>query len=107
MVKMGRQKGKKVFLTVFLAFILVISGVAVLGDAGLLDVLRLKKERNEIARRTAELQQDNRRLSREIELLKTDKRYIAKVARRELGMIGSNEIIYKIEKQDDRNSQEW
>ncbi len=96
---MGQKKGKKVFLTALLAVIVVISGLAVLGDAGLLDVIRLKKERNEIARRTAELQQDNRRLSREIELLKTDKRYNAKVARRELGMIGSNEILYKIEKQ--------
>ena len=95
---MGQKKGKKVFLTVFLAIIVVISGFAVIGDAGLLDVLRIQKERNEIASRTAELQQDNRRLAREIELLKTDKRYNAKIARRELGMIGSNEILYKVEK---------
>jgi cell division protein FtsB len=95
---MGQKKDKKIFLMAFIAVLLVISGAAVIGDAGLLDVLKLKKERNDIARRTAELQQDNRRLSREIELLKTDNRYIAKVARRELGMIGSNEILYKIEK---------
>ncbi len=94
---MGHKKGKKVFLTALLGVIVVISGLAVLGDAGFLDVLRLKKERNEIAARTAQLQQDNRRLSREIELLKTDKRYNAQIARRELGMIGSNEILYKIE----------
>ncbi|VAW36167.1 hypothetical protein MNBD_DELTA02-1104 [hydrothermal vent metagenome] len=99
---MGQKRGKKVFLTALLVVIVVISGFAVLGDAGLLDVLRLKKERNEISRRTAELQQDNRRLSREIELLKTDKRYNAGVARRELGMIGSNEILYKIEKKPER-----
>jgi len=95
---MGQKKGKKVFLTALLTVIIVISGLAVFGDAGFLDVLRLKKERNEIAARTARLQQDNRRLSREIELLKTDKRYNSKVARRELGMIGSNEILYKIAK---------
>jgi cell division protein FtsB len=97
---MGQKKDKKIFLIVFIAVILVISGGAVIGDAGLFDVLKLKKERNEIARRTAELQQDNRRLSREIELLKTDNRYITKVARREFGMIGNNEMLYKIETQE-------
>ena len=104
MGRTGQKKGNKVLLTVLLAAIVVISGMGVFGDPGFFDVLRLKKERNEIAGRTAALQQDNRRLSREIELLKTDKRYIAKVARRELGMIGKSEIIYKIEKQDE---QEW
>lgn len=100
----GQKKGRKVLLMALMAVIVAISGAAVIGDAGLLDVIKLKTERDEIARRTAELQQNNRRLSREIELLKTDKRYIAKVARRELGMIGNNEILYKIEKQD---TQDW
>ena len=37
----------------------------------------------------------------EIERLKHDPEYIENVARRELGMIGKNEVIFKVEKKTD------
>ena len=37
------------------------------------------------------------RLAEEIRLLKNDDRYVSMTARKELGMIGRNEILYKFE----------
>ncbi len=43
------------------------------------------------------LKESNRDLKNKTELLKNDNHYIEKVARKELGMVGSGEIIYHFE----------
>lgn len=89
-LKTGRKK---------LALAAAVGGVllyALVGDKGLLDVLRLKSERDGIVRFNRTLVAENAELEREIKLLKTDDRYIGRVARTELGMIGKNEIIYRL-----------
>lgn len=90
-LKPGRRK------FVILAAFLVVALYAVLGDKGLLDVLRLKKEYQGIVEFNMALEKENAELERKISLLKTDNRYIGHIARSELGMIGRNEIIYRIE----------
>lgn len=75
----------------------VIGSYAAFGDKGLLDVYRLKRERNTILAHNASLEEENRRLERENSLLKTDRRYIARIARKELGLIGRNEVVYRFE----------
>ncbi len=99
---MDVKAGKKTFLIVFAIAVFAITVFAVAGENGLIDVIRLKKERDRILSQNREVERESERLRREIELLKTDKRYIAEIARRELGMIGKNEIIYKIERTEDR-----
>jgi len=87
----GWQK-KYVFAVVFL----LIAGFAVFGDKGLLDVYRLKRERDGIISYNKALEEENAALEGSISLLETDKRYIGYIARKELGMIGRSEVVYKL-----------
>ncbi|MDP2690356.1 MAG: septum formation initiator family protein [Deltaproteobacteria bacterium] len=81
---------------IFLAAVLLIAGFAVFGDKGLLDVYWLKSERDGILSYNRDLEEENKKLEASIRLLKTDVRYIGFIARKELGMIGKNELVYKI-----------
>jgi len=79
----------------FVALIFAIALLAVFGDRGLMDVLKLRGERDEILKTNKALEGDNRLLETKIALLKKDRRYIGQIARDELGMIGRNEVIYR------------
>jgi len=70
----------------------------VFGDKGLLQVYRLKRELKEIERVNRELQQENERLRAEINNLRTNKKYIEELARRELGLVKKGEIVYQFDK---------
>ncbi len=70
--------------------------LAVFGDRGLIDLHRLAAERDGIVNYITVLDEKNAELQRRTALLKTDKRYIELIAKKELGMIGRNEVIYKI-----------
>ena len=85
------------YLFVFVIFVLAVSVFAVFGDKGLLDAYRLKSEFTQINDYNTTLQGVNAELTEEISLLKNDNRYIAFIARKELGMIGRDELLYKFE----------
>lgn len=87
---------RKVIAAVVCATALVVAAAAAFGDKGFLDVWRLKKDRDNILAYNKTLEAENRDMEDKIRLLKTDKRYIAYVARKELGMIGKDEILYKL-----------
>ena len=70
--------------------------LAVFGDRGLIDLYRLAKERDGIVNYITVLDKKNAELKKLTKLLKTDERYIELIAKKELGMIGRNEVIYKI-----------
>ena len=70
----------------------------VIGENGLADLNMLKRERESLLKENAELTQENLSLCREIERLKYDPKYIESVARRDLGMIGKDEIIFSLKK---------
>ncbi len=98
MKKLSSAKVRKNrFLVLFLLFVFVLALFAVFGDKGLVDVYRLKKERDRIVAFNRSLEKENSELEKKITLLKTDKRYIERIARDELGMIAPNEIIYMTE----------
>ena len=67
------------------------------GDKGLLQVYRLRRELREIERVTMELRQENERLRAEIGNLRTNKKYIEELARRELGLVKKGEIVYQFD----------
>ena len=85
--------------TIFLALtILLLSSLLlfiVFGDNGLIDLNRLKTERNNLFQKNEALEQENLSLYREIERLKNDPKYVENVARQELGVIGKDEVIFK------------
>jgi len=74
------------------------------GENGVADLHMLKMERDNLLKRNAELSQENLSLYREIERLKNDPKYVENVARQELGVIGKDEVIFKVkEKQRGQN----
>ncbi|MBE9532372.1 MAG: septum formation initiator family protein [Proteobacteria bacterium] len=81
---------------IFIFFIVAVSVVAVFGDKGLVEAYGLKKHRDSIIAHVDLLKAENSTLEDEIALLKDDKRYVEMVARKDLGMIGKDEIIYML-----------
>lgn len=89
------SRDKKLLLAA--AVLVAVAAFAVLGDNGLLDVYKTRKERDGIIAYNTALEAENKGLEEQIALLKTDKRYIGRIARKELGMLGKNEMIYRFE----------
>ncbi len=81
---------------IFIALLLIIALFAVLGDKGLIDLYRVRGELDGIQTYNKALDKENREIEKEIALLKGDRRYIEHIAKKELGMIRKNEVIYKI-----------
>ena len=67
------------------------------GDKGLLKVYRLRRELKEIQQANMELQQENERLRAEIDNLRTNRKYIEELVRRELGLVKKGEIVYQFD----------
>jgi len=62
-----------------------------------MNVLSLKKELKEIENHNQNLRDENDRLKNYIYLLKEDKSFIEKIAREELGLVKTDELIYLFE----------
>ncbi len=73
-----------------------LSVLIIFGDKGLADLNLLKKSRDGLTEQNEALTQENISLYRSIERLKSDPVFIENVAREELGVIGKNEIIFKV-----------
>ena len=75
-----------------LAFILFFT---VFGDKGLLRIFELKQDKNKMEARLADSRSDNEKLKLEIIALKSDRRYLESIARKDFGLVRSNEVIYQ------------
>ncbi len=71
----------------------------IVSEHGLADLIRLKQERGKLVQKTEQLSQENFSISIEIDRLKHDPKYIENIARKELGMIGEDEVILKTRSQ--------
>lgn len=89
------NKGYLYLLSVFIIFMVFLT---VFSDKGLIKIYHLSKERDNIRAASAVIREENENLKEEINRLKTDKRYIEEVARKELGMVRQSDIIYQFEK---------
>lgn len=70
----------------------------VFGENGLTDLYKLKMEKDNLSKKSDELKKKNLSLYREIERLKNDPGYVEDVARKELGVIGKDDVIIKVKK---------
>ncbi|NNF99764.1 MAG: septum formation initiator family protein [Desulfobacteraceae bacterium] len=70
--------------------------IIVFSDNGLMELNRLKNTRAIIDSKNAKLVLENRNLSRIIDRLKHDPAYIEAIARKELHMIGKDEVVIKL-----------
>lgn len=75
-----------------IAFILFFT---VFGDKGLLRIYELKQDKAGIDSRLIDIRGENERLKREIAALKTDRRYLESIARKDFGLVRNNEVIYQ------------
>ena len=94
--KTRRQDERKpryiVWLLVFIASVIFIDNLV--GDRGLLAMLRARQEYGELAGTIASQREENARLRSEIRRLKEDPRAIEEIARRDLGLIKAGEKLF-------------
>jgi cell division protein FtsB len=99
-VRLRRVNTKK---SVLLAFIILaifsLLLFIIFGENGLADLRLLKIERDNLLKQNAELAKQNLNLYREIERLKSDPKYLESVARKELGVVGKDDLIFKLKDQ--------
>ncbi len=86
---------QKIFLSLVILALFNFLFVIIFGDNGFVDLNLLKRQRDDLIEKNAQVAQDNLYLYREIERLKHDPELIENVARQELGMIGKDEVILK------------
>ncbi len=86
-------------VVLFLAFI--VAWLA-FGERGFLHLYRMEKERREYIDRIRKLEADNRELMDQIKRLREDEDYIESVARKELGMVRDNEVIYRFREDENK-----
>ena len=87
-------KRQKITLAIvfFAMFILLL--VVILGDKGWVELRRLQHTQQALIKGNALLTQENSKMYDTIDRLQNDPEYIENIARRELGMIRSNELIF-------------
>ncbi len=95
------MKKTRLILLIFIP-VLTISFFTFFGEKGILHLIRIKKELIRIEQENKRIEEENKKLSEEIRRLKNDKRYIEEIARKELGMIKEDEIIYLFDFQDEK-----
>ncbi len=97
--------GKRMYL-IPAAAILFIMFFTIFGERGLLRIYRLNQEKQDINRRLEEMKVENEKLKREIEALRTDRRYLESIARRDFGLVRPNEVIYQFPSQEKGGAQQ-
>ena len=91
-----KKPGKrfKYFIVLFL-IISVMIYYTVFGERGLLHLKKMGHDLGKIKAMSEEVKKENDKLKKEAYLLQSDKRYIEKIAREDLGLVQQDEIIYK------------
>ena len=80
------------WLLLFVASVIVVDGLV--GDRGLLAMLRARQEYDELARTIARTRAENARLRDEARRLTDDPNAIEEIARRDLGLIRPGEKVF-------------
>ena len=90
-------------LLVFVTLVLVIN--ALVGERGLMETLRARKQHQELVGSIERLRIENARLRDEARRLRTDPGTIEALARQELGLIKPGEMLFIIKDKDAKTSQ--
>ncbi len=91
------MRKKKYFLILMISLFVALGLLTFFGEKGVLRLLRLQKELEEIKRRNQKIEEENQKLREEVKRLQSDKRYIEEIARKELGLVKEDEIIYQFD----------
>lgn len=88
-------KRQKITLMVIFVAMFNLLLVVFFGDNGLIELKRLQRRHAALVQENEGLNQENARMYSSIDRLKNDPDYIENIARQELGMIRSDELIFK------------
>lgn len=76
-------------------FLLAMMALTVWGDRGLLAMWRTQRDLDRLVREIEIIEQQNTVLVRDMQRLRTDRDYIEKIAREELGLVRPGEIMFE------------
>jgi len=93
---------KNFFKVLSLGLFIILLAVSWLafGDRGFIYLYKMEKERQEHIERIQKLELANQELKAEIDRLHDDREYIEETARKELGLVKKNEVIYRFTEDD-------
>ena len=95
-----------IYIVVFSSVTLLLAVLVAFGQHGLLDLHKMRKEKDRSLAIMEELKEKNNLLAAEIRRLSEDRQYLESVARKELGLVKDNEIIYRFKRELGGSSQE-
>lgn len=84
----------KILLAIAITLNVVLLGRLFLSDEGIMGYSALKSENEELRLELEKINEKNLALSREIELLNSDEKYLEKIIRSKLNFVKNNEILY-------------
>ena len=96
---------KKDFFKISLITLIVLGVIIAwlaFGERGFIHLYRMEKERQAYLEKIRELEKANQELLEQIERLRDDKDYIESEARKELGLVRENELIYRFSSEEDK-----
>jgi cell division protein FtsB len=88
-------KTQKILISIAILLLVALFFFIIVSEHGLADLIFLKQERRKLVEKSEQLTRENLSISIEIDRLKHDPEYIENIARKELGMIGEDEVILK------------
>ena len=88
-------KTQSILIAITILLLAALFFFIIVSEHGLADLIFLKHERRKLVEKSERLTQENLSFGIEIDRLKHDPEYIENVARKELGMIGEDEVILK------------
>ena len=92
---MSLRKKELLKLSIFALLLGLIIAWLGFGERGFIHLYKMEKERQAHMERIHKLERENQALLEEINLLRTDKAYLESVARKELGLVKEDEILYR------------
>ncbi len=92
---MSEQENKRRILMGGSVVILIILGITFFSERGLLKARKLTLERDLIVTQARLLENENKKLAKTAQLLRTDMQTIERAARSELNLVREDEILYK------------
>ena len=84
------------------SLILLLLLVTIVGERGALHLWRLRGEKTQLDEQNYRLQKTNEELRRRIARIRSDNRYLEKLAREELNLVRPGEVVYRFPKSDSR-----
>jgi cell division protein FtsB len=84
---------QKLFIKAGILGLFLMLALILFSDNGVFDLIQIREERDRVIQKNVKLEQENRDYYQEIERLKHDRKYIESIARKELGLVGKDEII--------------